>query len=145
MKAIGGKVADEFSRNFFLRYVTVTGRKVTLIVEGMPDNLPDDVLQRELVGLPAVITVIPKGSARPRAYDLVLAGNGQEGDLVGNGVLKSLNAKLGQPCFSLGRIAGVEVSVVTPETLWRMKRDTVRLKDKGDAERLAIRFGFEEK
>ena len=77
----------------------------------MPDNLPEDVLQRELVGLPAVITVIPRGKAGPRVYDLELAGSGTEGDLVGNGLLKSLNAKLGQPCFSLGRIAGVEVSV----------------------------------
>ncbi len=30
MKAIGMKIADEFSRNFFLQHVTVTGRKVTL-------------------------------------------------------------------------------------------------------------------
>ena len=37
MKAIGTKIADEFSRNFFLQHVTVTGRKVTLIVDGMPD------------------------------------------------------------------------------------------------------------
>ena len=111
MKAIGGKVADEFSRNFFLQHVTVTGRKVTLIVEGWPDNLPEDVLQRELIGLPAVITVAPRGKAAPRVYDLELAGSGPEGDLVGNGVLKALNAKLGQACFALGRISGVEVSV----------------------------------
>lgn len=39
---------------------------------------------------------------------------------------------------------GVEVTVVTAETLWRMKKDTVRLKDRGDAERLAIHFGFGE-
>jgi len=39
---------------------------------------------------------------------------------------------------------GVEVAVITAETLWRMKKDTVRLKDRGDAERLAFHFGFEE-
>ena len=112
MKAIGGKVADEFSRNFFLQHVTVTGRRVSLIIEGLPDSLPDDVLQRELVGLPAVITAVPQGKAGGHRYDLELAGSGPEGDLVGNGVLKSLNAMLGQPCFSLGRISGVEVSVL---------------------------------
>ena len=45
-------------------------------------------------------------------YDLELAGTGSEGDLIGNGVLKSLNAKLGQACFNLGRISGAEVAVV---------------------------------
>lgn len=36
------------------------------------------------------------------------------------------------------------VSVVTPHTLYLMKRDTVRLKDKADAALLEDRFGFAE-
>lgn len=39
---------------------------------------------------------------------------------------------------------GLEVTVVTPRTLYDMKRDTVRLQDRGDAERLRLRFGLEE-
>lgn len=39
---------------------------------------------------------------------------------------------------------GLEVTVVTPEMLYRMKRSTVRPQDRGDAERLRRRFGFEE-
>ncbi|MCH7667355.1 MAG: nucleotidyl transferase AbiEii/AbiGii toxin family protein [Acidobacteria bacterium] len=39
---------------------------------------------------------------------------------------------------------GLEVSIVTPATLYRMKKDTVGLRDRGDAERLRRRFGFEE-
>jgi hypothetical protein len=39
---------------------------------------------------------------------------------------------------------GLEVSVVTPLTLYRMKKGTVRPRDRGDAERLRERFGFEE-
>lgn len=42
------------------------------------------------------------------------------------------------------RIAGLEVSVVTPESLYRMKKGTVRPRDQGDAERLRQRFGFED-
>ena len=38
---------------------------------------------------------------------------------------------------------GLEVSVVTPRTLYEMKKDTVRLKDAGDAERLRQRFELE--
>lgn len=36
------------------------------------------------------------------------------------------------------------VSVVTPRTLYEMKKDTVRLRDRADAEALRVRFGFGE-
>ena len=39
---------------------------------------------------------------------------------------------------------GVTVSVVTPRTLYQMKKDTVRPKDHVDAARVARRFGLEE-
>lgn len=39
---------------------------------------------------------------------------------------------------------GVSVRVVTPRTLWLMKRDTIRPVDRMDAEALADRFGLEE-
>ncbi len=38
---------------------------------------------------------------------------------------------------------GLEVSVVTAATLYKMKKDTVRLRDRADAERLRQRFGLE--
>ncbi len=41
-------------------------------------------------------------------------------------------------------IEGVRVRVATPRTLYRMKRDSVRLQDRADAERLRERFGLEE-
>ncbi len=111
LKAIGARIADEFSRGFFLQHVPATGRKVTLRVEGMPAAPADDALGRELIGLPAVITSMPRPPSGARVYDLLLAGSGTGGDLVASGVLKPLNAKLGQACFSLGRIAGDEVAV----------------------------------
>ena len=37
---------------------------------------------------------------------------------------------------------GVPVRVVSPRTLWRMKKDTVRPSDRFDAQVLAERFGF---
>lgn len=39
---------------------------------------------------------------------------------------------------------GLEVSVVTPRTLYAMKKRTVRPQDWGDADRLRRRFGLEE-
>jgi hypothetical protein len=112
LKAIGTKIADEFSRDFFLQHANVTGQPVTLSVDGMPDAASEDLLARELVGLPDVITATPRPPAKPRVYDLLVAGTGAPRDLVANGVLKPLNAKLGQACFTLGGISGEQVSVV---------------------------------
>lgn len=39
---------------------------------------------------------------------------------------------------------GIPVTVVTPRMLYRMKKDTVRAKDRGDAEALKRRFHLEE-
>ncbi len=39
---------------------------------------------------------------------------------------------------------GLQVPVVTPRMLYEMKKDTVRERDRGDAERLRERFGLED-
>lgn len=41
------------------------------------------------------------------------------------------------------RAGEVTLTVVSPATLYAMKRDTVRLRDRDDAERLARAFGFD--
>ena len=112
LQAIGARIADEFSRDFFLQHANVTGQPVTLSVEGMPDAASEDLLARELLGLPEVIAATPRSPAKPRVYDLQLAGTGAPSELVANGVLKPLNAKLGQACFALGGSSGEQVSVV---------------------------------
>jgi serine/threonine-protein kinase len=110
LQAIGSKIADEFSRDFFLQHVSLTGQKVTLNVDGMP-TAAEELLARELIGLPGVISATPRPPASPRGYDLQLAGEGPIGDLVAAAVLKPLNAKLGQACFSVRGIAGDQVSI----------------------------------
>ena len=110
--AIGGRIADEFSREFFLQHANVTSQKVALVVEGLPGAAAEAQLESELIGLPAVIAATPLGPARPRTYELQLAGSGAPADLVANGVLKPLNAQLGQACFSLGASAGDRVVAV---------------------------------
>jgi len=112
LKAIGAKIADEFSRDFFLQNANVASRKVTLNVEGMPDAAAEDLLARELIGLPDVIAATPRPPAKTRAYDLQLAGAGASSDLVANGILKPLNTKLGQACFAVGGSRGDQVSVL---------------------------------
>ena len=111
LQAIGSKIADEFSRDFFLQHVSLSGQKVTLNVDGMPSPAAEELLARELIGLPGVIAATPRPPAKPRGYDLQLAGEGPIGDLIAAAVLKPLNAKLGQACFSVRGIAGDQVSV----------------------------------
>ncbi len=41
------------------------------------------------------------------------------------------------------RPGSLTITVVTPETLYRMKRDTARLRDRDDAQRLAQAFGVD--
>ncbi len=109
LKAIGTRIANEFSRDFFLQHVYVSGRKVVLKVDGLPPAVGDDVLRRELTAMPSVLTVAP--SASPHVFELQLAGTGPATDLVALGILKPLNAKLGQACFAPGATAGDEVGV----------------------------------
>jgi eukaryotic-like serine/threonine-protein kinase len=111
LKAIGARIADEFSRDFFLQHVSATGKKVTVSVEGLPASATE-AFARELVGLPDVIAVAPGTAAGPNSFDLQLAGTGAAADLVAAGVLKPLNAKLGQTCFNLGSVTAEQVAVI---------------------------------
>jgi serine/threonine-protein kinase len=109
LKAIGTKIASEFSRDFFLAHVTMSGRKVVLKMEGLAPAVSDDVVRRELLAMPSVINIAPPGA--PHVFDIQLAGSGPATDLVAAGILKPLNAKLGQACFGVGATAGDEVGV----------------------------------
>jgi predicted Ser/Thr protein kinase len=109
LAAIGGKIADEFSRDFFLQHFASSGQQVTLKIDGLPDAKAEEAVARELVGLEQVINVNQRGGAE---FELsVSGGNGPVNDLVASAVLKPLNAKLGQTCFDLGATTGKKVTV----------------------------------
>ncbi len=107
-QAIGTRIANEFSRDLFLWHVQPTGRRVVVKVSGLPTAFGDDLLRRELVGMPTVLTVAVPSA---HVFDLQVAGSGPAGDVVAAGILKSLNAKLGQACFAVGAVNGDEVGV----------------------------------
>jgi hypothetical protein len=106
LAAIGTKIADEFSRSFFLQHYGMSGQRVAIKIEALPDGAAARLVERELVGLPAVITVAQR-SVDPGAalYDVQLAGSGAATELIANGILQPLNAKLGERCFALGAVA----------------------------------------
>jgi eukaryotic-like serine/threonine-protein kinase len=111
LRVIGSRVADQFSRELFLQHVNVRGRKIALVVSGMPDATWEDLLTRELLGLPAVITAHVGPPAQPRTYELLVSGADAASDAVAADVLAPLNAKLGRACFTLGAVEGTRVSV----------------------------------
>ncbi|HSD40896.1 MAG TPA: serine/threonine-protein kinase [Burkholderiales bacterium] len=116
LAAIGGKIADEFNRDFFLQHFGMTGQRVVLKVTGLDDPGSADLLDRELIGLAAVVSSSPLPGASPRAYDVVLAGNGSPQEIVANAILKPLNTKLGTSCFALVASVGDEVNVTLAPT-----------------------------
>ncbi len=111
LAAIGGKIADEFSKDFFVRHFNASGQKVALKIDGLPDKGVETAIARELVGLQAIIDIARRPGA-PVIYDMQLSGGtGPLTDLVASTVLKPLNAKLGQACFNLGATSGEQVAV----------------------------------
>ena len=127
LKAIGTKIADEFSRDFFLSHVTSSGQTLALVLMGLPDSGSEQLVVRELMGLPAVIAVRPHEPAAPHTYDVQVAASGVASDTVSAELLPPLNAKLGQTCFALGATAGDQVTVdfdakcVDPAVLGRLE------------------------
>ena len=112
LAAIGGKIADEFSRDFFVQHFHPSERKVTLKIDGLPDQSVENAIARELVGLQPVIGVTRRAGGASAVYELQLSGGtGPLGDLVDGAVLKPLNAKLGRACFNLGASVGEQISV----------------------------------
>jgi serine/threonine-protein kinase len=110
LRAIGTGVADQFSRDFFLMHVPLRGRKVSLIVAGLPDEATQALFARELDGLPTVIRASAGPPANPRTYDIELAA-GRSDDAIVRDVLRPLNAKVGDACFTAGASDGARVDV----------------------------------
>jgi serine/threonine-protein kinase len=104
---IGKQVGDEFSKNFFQEHFNFGSQKINLTVSGLPDAAASKALLRELASLRVVLDARPAGGS---AYQVELP-NGSASDLVAEGVLKPLNAKLGQACFALGAVSGNTVGV----------------------------------
>jgi len=111
LRVIGGRVADQFSRELFLQHVNVTTRKIALVVTGLPDATWQDLVGRELIGLPGVISARAGPPAQARVYDLKVGASDAASDAVASDIIAPFNAKLGQPCFTLGAVEGTRVAV----------------------------------
>ena len=109
---IGRLVGEEFSKNFFLQHFSFGEQKVRLNVTGLPAGTAGAqtarLLLRELRSVRQVLDVQPIGDAG--RYQLHLP-EGSATDIIQDAVLKPLNAKLGQSCFTLAGATAAEVNV----------------------------------
>ncbi|MDB5803399.1 MAG: hypothetical protein JWN73_721 [Betaproteobacteria bacterium] len=106
LSSIGKLVGDEFSKNFFLAHFNFRPQKTSLTISGLPDGA-SPVILRELRSMRAVLDA--KETA-PGKYVLVLP-EGSGADMIADSVLKPLNAKLGQSCFTSAGSSGDNVNV----------------------------------
>jgi serine/threonine-protein kinase len=104
---IGKQVGDEFSKNFFLEHFNFRSQKIKLSISGLPDAAASAAVLHELGSLRVVLDAQPAGD---HEYQIELP-EGSASDLIAEGVLKPLNAKLGQACFALGAVSGQAVGV----------------------------------
>jgi len=105
---IGKLVGDEFSKNFFLQHFNFGAQRISLKVTGLPDAQSARLFLRELRGIRQVLDAqLLADSGR---FQLQLP-EGSATDLIQDAVLKPLNTKLGQSCFTLAGASGAEVNV----------------------------------
>jgi serine/threonine-protein kinase len=104
---IGKQVGDEFSKNFFLEHFNFRSQKINLRISGLPDANASTAVLHELGSLRVVLDAQRAGDYE---YQIELP-EGNASDLIAEGVLKPLNAKLGQACFALGAVSGQAVGV----------------------------------
>jgi serine/threonine-protein kinase len=111
LRGIGTKVADQLNRDLFLSHANVTGRKVTLVVSGLPERAWEELFAAELPSLPGVIAAYPGPPGTPRVYDIEVASGGAPSDAIAADVVAPVNAKLGRPCYAVGAVDGTRVNI----------------------------------
>jgi len=104
---IGKLVGDEFSKNFFLAHFSFGAQNVNVSFSGLPGPDSGKALLRELKSLRGVLDAQPAGD---NAFRLELPEGGAS-DLIAEYVLKPLNAKLGQACFTLAGVSAQSINV----------------------------------
>ena len=109
--AIGEKVADEFSRDFFLQHFGASGQRVVLRLAGESDARLLELLERELVSLGGVLWSEARPGVSPPTFDMQMSGSGTPQDVVSQGIVRPLNGKLGKSCFGLGPSQQNEVTL----------------------------------
>ena len=124
---IGKLVGEEFSKKFFLQHFHFGAQSVSLVVSGLPDVASARLLLRELRAIRPVLDA--QLTADAGRFQLRLPDGSAATDIIQDAILKPLNAKLGQNCFTLGGASGSTIEVnfsnACADTAIRAKLETV--------------------
>jgi eukaryotic-like serine/threonine-protein kinase len=104
---IGKLVGDEFSSTFFLQHFSFRTQKTTLLFTGLPES-SGPLMLRELRGMRPVLDA--QSLAEPGRFQLQLP-DGNVPEIVQETVVRPLNAKLGQDCFSVAGVTPAQVTI----------------------------------
>jgi serine/threonine-protein kinase len=105
---IGKLMGEEFSKDFFLQHFSSGVQPTRLNITGLPGPATARLVLHELRGVRQVLDaqmLDEKG-----VFTLQLA-QGSAGDIVQDAVVRPLNAKLGQSCFSFAGAGNGEVTL----------------------------------
>jgi serine/threonine-protein kinase len=105
---IGKLMGEEFSKNFFLEHFNFGISRTRLNVTGLPDAQSAHLLLRELRGVRQVLDA--QLLTEQGQFQLQLA-EGNATDVIQDGVIRPLNAKLGQNCFALAGSSSNEINM----------------------------------
>jgi serine/threonine-protein kinase len=105
---IGKMVGEQFSKSFFMQHFNFGEQKINLNITGLPDPQSARLLLREFRGIRQVLDA--RLLADSGKFQLQLP-EGNASDMVQDAILKPLNAKLGQSCFTFAGAAAADINV----------------------------------
>ena len=128
LEEIGRLVGESFSKTFFLENFDFASRRLRLQWDGLPPNTGPALLSE----IQAVVTVLDAALVGSGGTNLILdlevsGGTTDPAELVQASILRPLNRKLGDDCFSMGPAVSGVLTVAfaaecrTPEIVGRLE------------------------
>jgi serine/threonine-protein kinase len=106
---IGKMMGEEFSKNFFMQHFSYGVEQTRLNIQGLPDAKALRGVLRELQSMREILDV---QQATPAGTFQLKWVQGSGADRVQSAIIRPLNKKLGQECFSLSGTGGAELTVL---------------------------------
>jgi serine/threonine-protein kinase len=112
LQEIGKLVGESFSKTFFLENFEFASRRLRLEVEGLPQGVAPALLAEIRAVVPVLDAVLAVDDGTRVTFELELSGGTTDpAELVQAAILRPLERKLGQDCFSVGPLAGGDLAV----------------------------------
>jgi len=112
LEEIGRLVGESFSKTFFLENLEFASRRLRMEVQGLPPGAATALLSEIKAVVPVLNAVLAGDDGSKVVLDLELSGGTTDpAELVQAAILRPLNRKLGQDCFSVGPSADGNLAI----------------------------------